>query len=291
MTGAQTPMHRLLGEPGSSTYLLDEFPGASVAYSVRKLSSSYTGYCLKARRGGDNAELDFGFVNGFLDTAAMKSWGGSNVVGIIWYDQSGNGRNATNTTGGQNPDLIAGSTLIRIGSLAAIDFGQLASDARFMQLPTGFLNGTTTLSYFQAGNMSDIPNGGIFGPSTTNSVGLEVLQVNTISRPTMLRMNGTNRNDNAGAAYRLWDNITNTITTILGNSTDVNCYKNGSAVTLTSSAAMPALNYNGIYGLGQYNSATEEGKATLQEFIIWETDQTSNRTGIEAHINAYFSYF
>jgi len=39
--------------------LLDKYPGAEVAYSLRYLSSSYTGDVILARRGADDVEEGF----------------------------------------------------------------------------------------------------------------------------------------------------------------------------------------------------------------------------------------
>jgi hypothetical protein len=39
--------------------LLDTYSGASAAFSLRKLSSSYSGPVLQVRRSGDNVEVDW----------------------------------------------------------------------------------------------------------------------------------------------------------------------------------------------------------------------------------------
>ena len=47
--------------------LLDSYPGASVAYSLRKLSSTYAGSAIRVRRSSDNAEQDINFTAGVLE--------------------------------------------------------------------------------------------------------------------------------------------------------------------------------------------------------------------------------
>jgi hypothetical protein len=77
------------------TLLLDTIP-SNIAYSVRKLSSSYSGSCMRVRRDSDDTETDIGFVDGWLDEAAIASFcGASNGYVSIMYDQSGNGRDAS----------------------------------------------------------------------------------------------------------------------------------------------------------------------------------------------------
>lgn len=58
-------------------YLLNTYSGAAAAYSIRKLSSSYTGYALRVRRSADNTSLDIGFdSNGNLDTESLLNFVG-----------------------------------------------------------------------------------------------------------------------------------------------------------------------------------------------------------------------
>lgn len=82
---------------------------ASVAYSVRKLSSTYAGYALRIRRSSDNAAQDIGFTaGGHLDTISLKTFVGSgNGFITTWYDQSGNNINLTQATTSQQPVLLA----------------------------------------------------------------------------------------------------------------------------------------------------------------------------------------
>lgn len=72
--------------------LLDLYPNAALAYSLRRLSSSFSGSPIRVRRSNDNAEQDIPFDgSGDLDTANLLAFVGSNDGFICdWYDQSGN---------------------------------------------------------------------------------------------------------------------------------------------------------------------------------------------------------
>jgi hypothetical protein len=65
--------------------LLDTNPGASVAYSLRKLSSAYAGSAIRVRRSSDNTEQNIGFVKGVLDTSRLAKflWSGKR---FCYYD-------------------------------------------------------------------------------------------------------------------------------------------------------------------------------------------------------------
>jgi hypothetical protein len=86
---------------------------STAAYSLRKLRNAYAGSAIRVRRSSNNAELDIGFTaSGDLDTAALLAFvGGGNGFVRTWYDQSGNGRNATQTTAGSQPQIVSNGTI------------------------------------------------------------------------------------------------------------------------------------------------------------------------------------
>jgi hypothetical protein len=49
------------GSSPAPSYLLDTYSGAAVAYSLRKLSSTYNGSAIRVRRSSDNTEMNIGF--------------------------------------------------------------------------------------------------------------------------------------------------------------------------------------------------------------------------------------
>lgn len=277
--------------PGFS-YLLDDYPSAEAAYSLRKLRSAYSGSAIRVMRSNDLVEQDIGFVDNVLDTTSLLSFIGANSGEIVkWYDQSGNGNDLT-TSGGNFARIVFSGVLRYTNGKPSIDFGT-DGVARYVWFPNGLFNGTTTLSYFHVAEITDFgsSNAGVVAPSNASGVGFEILQHSVISRRTLLRFNGTARNDNAGAGYQLWDDATQSLTSIFGNSTDVAAYKNSSAVTLTDASAMPALNFNGTYAVGQYVSAGFFMKGTFSELIIYTSNQASNRAGIETNINSFYAIY
>ena len=75
----------------SQPLLLDQY-GTNIggAWSFRKLSSSYTGNCIRIRESGGNTETDIGFSGDYVDEDAITAFCGSNSGFIVkWYDQSG----------------------------------------------------------------------------------------------------------------------------------------------------------------------------------------------------------
>jgi hypothetical protein len=93
---------------------LDGFTQPAAAYSMRRLKSTYAGPAIRLRRASDNAEQDIGFL-GFtsftgapIDTAAANAHCAATSCFIkTIYDQSGNARDATQATAGNQPQYIA----------------------------------------------------------------------------------------------------------------------------------------------------------------------------------------
>jgi hypothetical protein len=110
--------------------LLDLYPGAAAAYSLRKLRNDYTGAAIRVRRSSDNTEQDIAFSGDDLDTVALLNFvGAGNGFVTTWYDQSLNARNATQATVGQQPRIVNAGAVEMIGGAPTLNF----------------LNGTTTL--------------------------------------------------------------------------------------------------------------------------------------------------
>lgn len=100
-----------------SALLLDTYSGAAVAYSLRKLSSAYSGSAIRVRRSSDNTEQNIGFnASGNLDTVAMTSFvGAGNGFVTTWYDQSGNGRNVVQATATYQPLIVSAGVVSTTG--------------------------------------------------------------------------------------------------------------------------------------------------------------------------------
>ena len=127
--------------------LLDTYPNAAAAYSVRALRIAYTGSAIRVRRASDNAEQDIGFtVFGNLDTTALTSFcSGTNGFVTTWYDQSGNGRNALQPTAANQPQIVSGGTVLTENGKPCVNF--TAIDKRLKTIDNNLFFDDCTLSY------------------------------------------------------------------------------------------------------------------------------------------------
>ena len=124
---------------GGGSLLLDIYPNAAVAYSLRQLSSTYTGNIIKVRRSSDNTEQEFGFVSGSLDTGSLATFvgAGSGYV-TVWYDQSGNNHHLTMPAVSQSyqPRIVNAGTLVTLNGKPAVSdatSGAVGLTTRFLQ--------------------------------------------------------------------------------------------------------------------------------------------------------------
>jgi len=100
---------------GGFVGLLDQpfATGATAAYSLRRLKSSAT-KAVRVREDSGNSETDIGFSNGTLDETALLNHVGSNNGFVTkWYDQSGNGNEASNSNASEQPQIVSSGTVIK----------------------------------------------------------------------------------------------------------------------------------------------------------------------------------
>jgi hypothetical protein len=129
----------------NKSYILDSISVLpTVAYSVRKVSKTYSGFCLRVRRSSDNAQLDIGFdMNGDLDTLYMKNFVGSaNGFVSIWYDQTNSGKHLNQPTFSYQPKIINTGLIIKENGKPFIAFYGIPNTYNFNHLDVtgGFIN-------------------------------------------------------------------------------------------------------------------------------------------------------
>ena len=279
------------GTPTSG--LLSTYTGAAAAYSVRQLANT-AALCMRVRRDNDDAEQDFGFdANGDLDTAAIATFVGSGNNGYVskWYDQSGNGNDAAQSTNGSQPQIYNGSAVITENGKPALDFDgtadclNLTSDIRTTAGPatvaTVYKNPTsniarTTLSISKVGRWLH----------TTNS-GYNYLSISTSTTANESQKYAGYTINTQDLFFVSFDGSTQS-----GGVDSQILYVDGSLQTATVNTAGYGIQDSGENGIG-YRSDTNSQFALVkfQELIIYDSDQSSNRSGIETDINDYFSIY
>jgi hypothetical protein len=282
--------------PLDRNLLLDNYSNASFAYSFRKLDKNYSGSAIRVRRSNDNTEQNIGFTaGGDLDTASLKTFVGANSGFVTtWYDQSGNARNATQTTAANQPRIVNAGVVDRESGDVALVFD--GTNDFLNNNNSGYLVANTTLLTVASRRNNSNTLRCIFstGILTFNVSGFGFFYIdNTLGAQNNLYM----QSRYASQTGRSVGNYTNTINQnhlIFGVTTTTASnawYNGGNNTTLTYSAEIDAnSSTNGIIGARSGPSLFHNG--TISEIIVWSsTNQTSNRTAIETNINSYYGIY
>jgi hypothetical protein len=258
--------------PASATLLLDAYPGAAAAYSLRKLRTAYTGNCIQVRRSSDGALLDIGFVNNVLDTATLQSFIGVNTgVLSIWYDQSGNGNNAIPVSINNAPIIIQSGVLVT-------DVGKVALQVDVLGMDISGI--TVNSSYAGFSVMSRTSSTGFLASFCASSTVQPVIS--------FAYNDGFLYNENSVNFIKYAFNLTGRfLFTTTNVSTNQTAYRNATLQATTPTALAGANVLSRILA----RTAPEGVVGKSQEHIFYNTNQASNRTAIETNINSYYSIY
>ena len=238
------------------TGLLDTYSGATAAYSLRQLSSSYSGNAVRVRRASDNTEQDIGFVNNELDTTSLETFcSGTDGFVTTWYDQSGNASNFSSATAIAQPQIVSSGT--SLGYIQLLGSTILNSTA-------SYINGTNYSTFF-VGRRGAIGSA-IWGTDQSGSF-YAVGKANSGNVAAGGFSEG-NRYSNGSLIGATWDDMYNALS---------------SFAQVTALVQKQGSNSNIRIGFNNYNNGRHK------EYIIYP-NQTISRTGVETNIIDHYNF-
>jgi len=260
---------------GGYVGLLDLYPNAAAAYSLRKLRAAYSGSAVRVRKEVStvSSETDIGFLaDGSLDTVSLLAFASDadsgDVFVVTWYDQSLS-NDATQSTAANQPKIVSGGSLVTENGKPAIDFDGVSSSFNVSKITL-----SDDWNLFITHKLDS--NSYYFG----DTIGGDYLRY---------RINDSYRLQIAGGT----DTVTG-IGDIIGaqkllnierdSSNNLEYYLNGTSAATSS--------ISGAWDIDEIGaSVTNHFDGTFQELIIFNSDQSSNRTGIETNINTFYSVY
>jgi hypothetical protein len=283
---------------GAVPLLLDLYP-AEVAYSVRKLRAAYTGACMRVRRSSDNTEQDIGFVGNNLDTAALLSFvGAGNGFVTAWYDQSGNARNATQTTAGNQPQIVSSGVVNNLNNLPSARIRGANVDRLNIQNALDITNGGRHWSVFSVANALNTGNGivpTLIQWSCNNSINYRHALLSNFSTLNRFQVGGRKN------ASDLFSSATSTVnhnqqpkilTGLLNYNGSATLFENSIQTQINNSFFnAPIENTNASEAMIGGRTSVQAFNGNVSEMIIYATDQSANRVAIETNINAYYGIY
>ena len=268
-----------------NTPLLDTYSGAAAAYSLRLLDSSYVGSAVEVYNGSSYADIGFN-VFGELDTVALAAHCGSNDGFVSkWYDQAGS-NDATQTTTANMPKIYDGTTgVVTENGKPACDFDGV--DDRFeLDVSASGLN-------LDVANTSSFHVAQYDNASTDRSMSLSLGGSSGAGRWYPMYMDNGNFEYGYGAVTQVSTETGNTnqnLSTMIAGSTlgQAQAWRNGVSkmtATLATSGTM-----DDVVGIGVFRTSWYLD-GTVQEVVIYNSDQSANRTNIEDNINTFYSIY
>jgi hypothetical protein len=264
--------------------LLNNFPNAAAAYSLRILRGTYTGSAIRVRRSNDNAEQDIGFaVGGGLDTASLLTFvGANNGFVTTWYDQSGNGLNATQTTSANQPRIVGSGVLDTSGGLPALLWTN-GQEQRLINASLNVLQPSTTFSVTQLSAATGI-NGSVIYDSFNNVLSA-LFHTGTSESPNnnLVLNNGTAIT--AGASTTNFQLIT-ALNNLSSSVVRINSLQVATGNTFVN--PLSGISIGQVRGNPNPIASFLDFSGHISELIIYASNQTSNFTGIEPNILTYY---
>ncbi len=281
--------------------LLDLYPSAAAAYSLRKLRTEYLGNAIRVRRSSDNTEQDIGFVNNVLDTSSLTSFCGvGNGFVKTWYDQSGNGHNATQTTASSQPQIVTSGSVITLNSKPSIlwvtgngamslDYNNLVGSNSYSI--ASVFSAIEAIQYTKLLSIGpDALTSGVWYTINAGGTALEWQDNDTgfagngYSNPLGPMVIGNSR--------IIPDSITtqNLLTTVLSAS-NAKMFKNGSEISYRLQRTGNCYTTTANLIIGNSPNSANRMNGRLQELVIWQSDRNSNIGGINNNINDFYSIY
>ena len=271
----------------AASFFLDTYTGAAAAYSLQKIKATTTNV-IKARRSSDDAELDFTAAQ--ITDGTLTTWTGAGDGFVtIWYDQSED-NHIINATSGEQPKIVDSGSVVLENGKPALDFGGSSelnkatvsissNDYSFFGVANTSGNGTKALfRNRELGNFGSVEGAGF-------------LELNHSS------IQNTFIDDGSGNALQASLNsltYSQQIITTLYTLSTAALYSNGSQIgssnqgsgstPLTGPIALPYLNVGG-------KIFSRPWQSTVQEIILYNSNQTANKAGIESNINGRYTIY
>ena len=251
---------------------------------MRKLRTDYAGAAIEARR-SDNAIQDIGFVDGELDTESLLSFAeGGDVFVAKWYDQSGNGNNdAAQVSHSFQPQIVSSGSVINENGKISVKFNG-TTDYIQNQLSVG----PTVTAFAVSKIANELDFNFIYdsygGTGTPYQIGR--VRLGCYNSGKYFADNGDGK---AANPITLLNGLQNLFFAKHTNS-DVSISVNQDVLKTSTSTNFSTNSQYFVIG-ARNDGADHFLEGTIQELILYPSDQSGNRAAIETNINTHYTIY
>ena len=258
--------YKFIGTSG----LLVDYPGAAAAYSLRNLVNTTTSV-VRVRRSLDNLERDFTATE-ITDGTLTTFTGANDGFVTTWYDQGGNNVNATQATASNQPKLVSNGVVNLQDGKPALAFDGINDRYSFTDINTVNDLSSTFAVAENNGNSNNkiIISGNVGGRVQLRLINLELWAVRT----------------NQLLLTEVSSPIGNNLITSLSDALSVDL-----TVNETTQIGTVPPNSNNIINTIGYSCCFDYFEGNMQEIIIYDSNQSANKTGIETNINTEYTIY
>jgi|DEB0MinimDraft_6_1074348.scaffolds.fasta_scaffold70118_1 hypothetical protein len=266
--------------------LLDQYPGAAAAYSLRNLVGTSNPAVVRVRRDNDDAEDDFTATE--VSDGTLAAWVGAGNDGFVrtWYDQSGNNRHCQQSTTSAQPSIVLNGALQAFSGKPSLNF---ATNKFFDRITT-----TTPLKSFSFLGKAQALNGTIRIVGSHVGVG---------SKASSFFAFGTATSAFSGESLTFFDGDSNAFLATsyaFTNNQDAiasaffTANNDGSIFVQDSTGALIRNTHdvkNADFQIGKRINLGQYYNSLLPELVMWSVDYKTDASAIHANINAHYSIY
>lgn len=286
---AKATVGSIAGDIKNEAFTLDYYPGAAAAFSVRILTrgAGNGDDVIRLRRSYDDTETYISFDdNGVLDAAAIGAFCGTSLGYVsAWLDQSGNDKHAYAPALSKQPMIWDGAAVISLNGTIAVDLltGTISgSSNRVLRTATGVISSTADPLYaFAVGCIK---------------TGVTTQYAKIMGPPVVMAVNGGTAT-NRSYFFSVWRG--NTIYWGAGSNlpqgTQFLRSETGVGTTFTGYLDSASIKTASV-GTSAYTTSVDIGGGggsshLIQEYILYDSDESSTKADIETSINDYFGMY
>lgn len=267
--------------------LLDTYPSAAAAYSVRLLRSAYTGSAIRVRRSSDNTESDIGFTAlGNLDTTALTSFcGAGNGFVTTWYDQSGNARDVIQTTAANQPQIVSSGSVLTENGKPCVNF--TATNKKLLSASINLFFDDCTISYVcrYISNSAYASGGFGYGDHPVFTKARYLMPLNDLLSFVVF---GTDYMSSIAASGDTNINLYSSNYIMSTNAAIV--YKNAASQSGTPTTQATTTT-TAQFAINEIAGRNENSTMNFSEGVFYATNNNSNLTGIRTNQNTYYGIY